>query len=250
MFSNITNYVLCFRDKVKNDAKHLLVCFMAIALLSTPEQLKRDKKGMNVVLNQLLQMTIDATKNNTAHYGLSFHISESLAVLVKLFVVEERTLDYILIHAETEAPSDVASTIKLFADLLIFFSDFITSKDPLNQLTCIALSNIIWSISFQPQYQDELKENKELINTIRRLANDGDSQMIDQYKPRSMQSIKKATDGILFNLHEQTTNFSYIKTLKANNETIVSPVISELTTNLSIHHSSDLGHTVVEQTNR
>jgi hypothetical protein len=203
-----------YSEEVKNDVKLSLLCSIALAELSTPEQLRKNKKGMNSVLNQLLQLTIDAAENKDFRAELvSFHVSEPLAVLVKLFVVDERTLDYVLVHAETEPPHDMVLTIKLFADLLISFSDSITGKDPLDQFTCIALFNIIWSISFQSNYKEELKENTELMNTIKNLANDDGSQVIDQYKPRAMQSVKKAADGILFNLSAQIPS-SIIKPLE------------------------------------
>ena len=170
---------------------------------------------MNTILNQLLRITMEAaTKEDFRCIDVRYHVSQPLAILVKLFVVDERTIDYIMIHAETDPPSNMVSTIKLFADLLITFSNLvITSDDPLNQFTCIALYNIIWSISFQPQYQEELKRNIELIDTIKRLKMNDRSQVFDQYKPRAMQSIKKAADGILYNLHIET-NFSDRKSPK------------------------------------
>ncbi|UJR17652.1 hypothetical protein I4U23_004548 [Adineta vaga] len=193
------------RDEIACNNQLSLCCSLAIAHLSTPEQLKQDQKGMNVVLNRLLELTMEAaTKKDFTCEGVRYHVSHLVAVLAKLFVVDERTVDYIMTHAETEPPSNTTSNIKLFADLLIAFSDLITSRDSLNQFACIALYNIVWSISFQSEYQEELKANKQLIDTIQRLADDERSQMCDQYKPRALQSIKKAADGILYNLHLET----------------------------------------------
>ncbi|CAF1546264.1 unnamed protein product [Rotaria sp. Silwood1] len=111
---------------------------MALALLSTPEELKRDKKGMNIVLNQLLQIVIDAAKSDRYRRD-GFHVSEPLGVLVKMFVVEERTFDYVLCHAETQPSSDMDSTIRLFASLLFKFADALKGTDRLEQFTLIAL---------------------------------------------------------------------------------------------------------------
>jgi len=220
----ITRSLFRCRQEVKKDIKLSLLSSITLAELSTPEQLKKDKKGMNGVLNQLLQLTMDAANDKEYRAKIvSFHVSEPLAVLAKLFVVDERTLDYILVHAETEPPSDMVSTIKLFADLLVSFSNSITGKDPLDQFTCIALFNIIWSISFQSQYQEELKENTDLMNTIKNLANDDGSRVIDQYKPRAMQSVKKAADGILFNLNAQIPSTA-AKTLEVNKEAVIDPL--------------------------
>jgi len=174
---------------------------MALALLSTPEQLKRDRKGMNSVLNQLLQLVIDATKGERyRHDGV--HVSEPLGVLVKMFVVEERTLDYVLFHAETKPPSDMISTIKLFVSLLFIFSDALKGMDRLEQFTLIAILNILWSISFQLNYAQELIKNQEFIEKIKTFTEDNKEQeIIEQYKPRSMEGIKQAAHGILHNLN-------------------------------------------------
>ncbi|CAF0745362.1 unnamed protein product [Didymodactylos carnosus] len=173
---------------------------MALALLSTPEQLKSDQKGMNGVLNQLLQLTIGAAKGSRHRCG-GIHVSEPLAVLAKLFVVEERTIDYILCHAETKPPSDMSSTIRLFASLLLTFRSALDGNDPLKQFTLIAVLNILWSISFQAQYSRELiASNDELISIVKSLAESDDKKTINQYKPRSMEGIKEAARGILLNL--------------------------------------------------
>jgi hypothetical protein len=174
---------------------------MALALLSTPDQLKRNKKGLNNVLNQLLQLVIDASKGNQ-YRSDGIHVSEPLCVLVKMFVVEERTLDYVLCHAETEPPSDMLSTIQLFISLFLAFSNAIKSTDRLEQFTLIAILNILWSISFQPNYAQDLIQNSKFIEQIKIFNEDNSEQEIfEQYKPRSMEGIKQAAHGILHNLN-------------------------------------------------
>lgn len=49
-------------DAIKSDADNDLTLSMATALLSTSEQIRSDNKRMNKILNQLLQMTIDASE--------------------------------------------------------------------------------------------------------------------------------------------------------------------------------------------
>jgi hypothetical protein len=49
-------------DAIKSDADHDLTLSMTVALLSTSEQIRSDNKRMNRILNQLLQMTIDASE--------------------------------------------------------------------------------------------------------------------------------------------------------------------------------------------
>ena len=174
---------------------------MALALLSTPEQIRKDKKEMNHVLNQLLQLVINASQAERYRYN-GLHVSEPLGVLVKMFVVEERTLDYVLSHAETKPSSDSISTIQLFLQLFFSFSEAFQSSDRLEQFTLIALLNILWSISFQRNYSTELIQNQSFLNQIKSFAqNDQKQDMIEQYKPRSMEGIEQAVNGILINLN-------------------------------------------------
>ena len=183
---------------------------MALALLSTPEQLKSDKKSMNTILNQLLQLVKDAAKRDRRRRE-GFHVSEPLAVMVKIFVVEERTLDYVLCHAETDPPSDTISTIGLFINLLFEFRDALKGTDRLHRFTLIALLNILWSISFQPNYSQELINNQELITTLRQFIESADKKdILEQYKPRSMEGIKEAAHGILHNLNLENKNESKV----------------------------------------
>ena len=112
-------------------------------------------------------------------------------------------------HAETDPPSTPTSTIKLFSDLLLCFRVALTNKDRLEQFTFIALFNILWSISFHEEYHEILKQNTELIDTIKNVAKNDSQLIIDQYVPRSMQSVKKAADGILFNLDLETPTLLY-----------------------------------------
>ena len=189
-----------FRKGAVEDSR-LFVASMTLALLSTPEQIKEDKKGMNSVLNQLLQLVMLAGKAERFRRN-GFHVSEPLGVLVKLFVVEERTLDYVLCHAETEPASDMVSTIRLFLSLLMSFANALKGIDRLEQLTLIALVNIFWSISFQPTYSAELVQQEQFISTIRSfLEHENEQEILDQYKPRSMESVTQAVHGILHNLN-------------------------------------------------
>ncbi|CAF4139837.1 unnamed protein product [Rotaria sp. Silwood2] len=212
-------------DVIETMDSRILVISMTLAFLSSPEQLKRDKKGMNAVLNQLLQLVMDSAKSDQYRYD-GFHVSEPLEVLVKMFVVEERTLDYVLCHAETEPTSDMSSTVHLFISLLFSFSNALKGTDRLEQFTLVALLNILWSISFQPNYAQELAKDEKLIEIIQKFAeNDKDQDIIEQYKPRSMESIKQATNGILHNV-----NRNYRNDVKPNqqetvlNASVVNPV--------------------------
>ncbi|CAF0875721.1 unnamed protein product [Rotaria sordida] len=62
------------------------------------------------------------------------------------------------------------------------------------------LFNILWSISFHELYHSIFKKHIELLNIIQNIAKYDCQIIIEQCIPRSMQSVKKAADGILFNL--------------------------------------------------
>ena len=181
---------------------------MSLALLSTPEQIKNDRKHMNSALDQLLQ-TISIASKSEDYKGAGFHISEPLVVLVKLFN-DDRALDYILQHAQIEL--NASSTLDFLINLLISFHENVDhDKDPLKELTCIALVNILWSVSFQEhyQYRKQLKTNKNLIQLLKQFA-DGDqiNEKITssiQYVPKYIESIQTAANGILLNIIENTS---------------------------------------------
>ncbi|CAF4363395.1 unnamed protein product, partial [Didymodactylos carnosus] len=75
-------------------------------------------------------------------------------------------------------------------------------KNPmLKQLIRIALCNLLWSVSFHNQYKNEMRENDGFMNTVKYLAANGEVSL-QQFVPKHLSSIKKAADGILWNLNE------------------------------------------------
>ncbi|CAF1275185.1 unnamed protein product [Adineta ricciae] len=197
---------LCILQNIQNDNKeelpdkNNLLISMAIAHLSTVEQIRLDNKRKNTILNQLLQMTIDAAQEDDYRDGDGFHVSEPLIVFVKLFV-DDRSLEYVLNHAETDPQLTLSATIALFVDLLIKFQDSSSLNDYRRQLVITALLNILWSISFQDRYKTKLKQNDKLIEIIKTISLENDEKMADQYVSRSMESPKNASNGILHNLN-------------------------------------------------
>ncbi|CAF3332893.1 unnamed protein product [Rotaria socialis] len=157
-----------------NDTNNLLIS-MAIALLSTPKQIRSDNKRMNRILNRLLQITMEASETENHRNRVGFHISEPLGVLAKL-LVDDHSLEYVLSHAETDPQLDVTSTIDLFVKLFIEFRD---------------------------HYKTKLQQNEEFFKTVKSLAMDSSETVtVDDYVPRSMESMRKAANGILYNLSE------------------------------------------------
>lgn len=203
---------------------------MSLALLSSPEQIKNDRKHMNNALDQLLQNVWNASQSET-YKDDGAHISEPLVVLVKLFN-DDRALDYILQHAQVEL--NVSSTVEFFINLLIQFHQNVThEKDPLKDLTCIALVNILWSVSFQEHYQylKQMKNNEQLIHLLKQFAdlnqiNENIPQSI-QYVPKYIESIQTAAKGILFNITETiSTKKQEIRSIQRKRTSIIEELVS------------------------
>ncbi|CAF3439351.1 unnamed protein product [Rotaria socialis] len=176
----------------------LLLNTMILALLSTPNQIKADPTETNAILDQLLQIAINSSTAKEYRCN-GFHVSEPLVVLVKLFV-DDTIFDYVMNHAKTTPPSNTTSTVNLFSNLLISFYATLPKKNHLEQFTFIALSNILWSISFHEVYHELLTQHAEMMNIVQNVALYESELIIEQYVPRFMQNVKKAADGILFNL--------------------------------------------------
>ncbi|CAF1478853.1 unnamed protein product [Adineta steineri] len=191
-----------------------LLCSMSLALLLTPKQIKNDRKRMNNVLDQLLKSVSDASKSEDYKDG-GFHISEPLVVLVKLFN-DDRALDYILQHAQVEL--DASSTVDFFIELLLKFNSVVKNeKDPLKQLTCTAVVNILWSISFQEhnQYKRQLKNNQKLCKLLEELFNNTSSLNDNtQYVPKYIENIQTAAVGILLNVNEGSADDALVSQSK------------------------------------
>ncbi len=122
-------------------------------------------------------------------------------MFTKLFV-DDHSLEYVLNHAETEPQLTVSSTITLFVKLLIEFQNVPSDAKQLKQFTCIALLNILWSISFQQRYKTKLQQNEDLLEATKSFAINNSKTVVDQYIPHSMESMAKAANGILFNLNQ------------------------------------------------
>jgi hypothetical protein len=190
-------------DRIKEVQTHntdpeiSIICSMIIALLSTPDQIKNDRKRMNNILDQLLQIVVDASKESPYYLYAGWHISEPLIVLVRL-ICYERTLDYILQHAQVEF--ETSSTVDFLIKILLKFYKEVRADDPLKLSTCTALCNILWSISLRSQYKQELRENEQFKMLIEKIATDKVVINSTQYVPKYIENIQAAADGILCNI--------------------------------------------------
>ncbi|CAF3273591.1 unnamed protein product [Rotaria sp. Silwood2] len=179
----------------------IILSSMTLALLSTPEEIKKDRKRMNDILDQLLQIIIDTSQSKEYKAG-GFHISEPLIVLVRL-ICYDRTLDYILNHAQVDLDEEEEDEpiVKFFIDLFLKYKSNVKDDNTMKVSTCTALMNILWSVSLRPQYKEELRSNQKLTKLIEQIANDKqDDQSSTCYVPRYIENIQKAAQGILCNI--------------------------------------------------
>ena len=220
------------------DSELNIMCSMIMALLSTSEQIKNDRKRMNNILDQLLQIVVDASKQSQYRLDEGWHISEPLIVLVKL-ICYERTLDYILQHAQVEL--ETSSTSEFFIKILLKFHKKVSADDPLKLSTCTALCNILWSISLRPQYKQELQENEEFKILIEKIATEEVVTGSTQYVPKYIENIQKAADGILCNI--KNTNQVTIATVtgyesrKYSLNTLIPPTLTDSKSSIMISYS-------------
>ncbi|CAF1261540.1 unnamed protein product [Rotaria sordida] len=192
---------------------------MTLALLSTTEQIKNDRKQMNIVLDRILESLVLAAGEED--YRCGFHVSESLVVLVKLFSYD-RTLDYIMQHAEVEQ-LEKTTTLEFLLDFFSKYYATVKNDDPLKLTTMTALCNIFWCVSLRPQYKQELygdKEKfKEFKKIIEQIACGGGNRSIGttsiHYVPTYIENIQKAADGILCNIVEQQEQQQQSETQKS-----------------------------------
>ncbi|CAF0967863.1 unnamed protein product [Adineta ricciae] len=191
-------------DPNKNNQDELytelrLVYCMAVSLLTEPKENHEDLDNLRKILDQLMQLAVDAGQSVQNKYR-GFHVSEPIVVLTKLCIHDE-ILNYVLNESNVQR-MEAPTKIQFFCHLLVKFRAAVATDDDLDQLTLIALFNIIWSISFHDKYLSELKKNFQFLLTIKTLAVDNTAGSVDQYVPNHMSSIPKAAQGILWNLDE------------------------------------------------
>ncbi|CAF1077800.1 unnamed protein product [Didymodactylos carnosus] len=187
-------------------AKINLYQSMTTALMLEPEEIKKDEKTTNNILDTILDLTIEASQSATLRTNTLLHISELLVVLTKIFVNDD-VVDYILKYAQVKNHILSQSRVQFFCDLLIR-TKIDNQNNSLLQLTCITLFNILWSISFNDKYQTEMKQNELFVSAIKTTAeNENNDELFAQNSfQKHLSSIKKAADGILFNLNLETVS--------------------------------------------
>lgn len=180
-----------------------IACYMTLVLLSTAEEIKKDSKRMNDILDKLLERVYDASVSPEHRANGELHLSELLIVFVKLSN-DDYTLNYIM----EQSPVNLHTPTKtdFFIQQLIYHYCEISDENSLKQATCTALVNILWSLSFQSKYQQQLKNAgtkfKEIIVKLTKKIDSNVSP--NQYVPKYIEDIQKAATGLLFNIDEST----------------------------------------------
>lgn len=216
---NAVDIIKVFQSQTENHKLNTKCC-MTLALLSTPEQIKNDRKRMNSVLDTLLEMVYNASVSSD-HRHEGFYICEPVIVLVKLFN-DDRTLDYIMEHSQVDLHA--SSTVEFFINLLIDYRSKASKDEPLKQLTCTAFVNILWSVSFQEKYKKALKNARtEFKELIQNLAKEKYEKMTpNEYTPQYLENIQKAATGLLINIdeldHSACEQLDIVSTGKDNNK--------------------------------
>ncbi|CAF3764478.1 unnamed protein product [Adineta steineri] len=192
-----------------------LVYCMAVSLLAEPKENREDLDYLRKILDQLMQLAVDAGQSVNYKYG-GFHVSEPILVLTKLCVHDE-ILKYVLNESNVKG-MEAKTKIEFFCKLLTKFRGALASDDDLDQLTLIALFNILWSISFHDEYIDELKSYPKFLITVKSLVIDDGANTVEQYIPRPLSSLTKAANGVLWNLDENNPGIN--KKTRATRSTV------------------------------
>lgn len=174
-----------------------LVYYMSVSLLTEPKENREDLGSLRKILDELMQLAVNAGQSENNKFE-GFHVSEVVVVLTKL-CVHDQVLKYVMNESKVE-DMDAQNQVDFFCELLVKFRGAMTGEDDLDQLTLIALFNIVWSISFHDEYLNELRTNSKFMMTVKSYAIDDDPTTVDQYVPRHMSPIQKAAHGILWNL--------------------------------------------------
>ncbi len=175
-------------------------CWMILALLLTPEQIKNDSKRVNNIIDVLIKIVHPKSVTWSLCIG-GIHVSELFAVLAKIFN-DDHTLDYIL--EKTKLSLHHSSNFEFFINECIVDHSGMGDENVQGLAARTALVNILWSISFQEKYKQKLKEGttdfKQLIQdyaigTKEKIAS-------NQYITKYVENIQKAAEGLLFNIDE------------------------------------------------
>lgn len=159
---------------------------MIYALLIDPADLYLEE--MNTGMIKRLVFLTRTSLESSQYICKEYHVGELLIILMKL-CTDESMLDYIL--QQDQYPD--------FFFFLFYRLLWNMDKD-VNDLAMTALVNILWSMSFDHQYQKYLIQHLALIKRLRQISSNN-TEVIAIYRPNQMSSLKRTLDGIWQNLY-------------------------------------------------
>lgn len=173
---------------------------MIYALLMEPDEIKQlsvtnDPYACHVI-TELISYITEASRTESFSFKC-FHVSEMLSVLSKLFVNDDVLLKFV---------NDDNQFFNCLSRLVIDFDnitrDTNRNHQPANDEALVALINLLWSISFHSCYHEKFQTNSKLMTIITNIETTSPLSTVANMKliPRDMCSLKKAAEGILWNL--------------------------------------------------
>ena len=184
----------------ENNLLDFLRC-MIYALLMEADDIKQMSlladEQMCQALEKLVLYTLQAAKTELFCYEC-FHISEMLDVMSKLFVNDDLLIKCI---------DGNAQLFDCLCQLFIHFSDINQINLPFTKETLLTVTNLLWSISFHQSYQEKFRSNSMLMHALSNLAASSSlyTGASTKSNARDICSLKKATEGILWNLNSSSS---------------------------------------------
>ena len=184
------------------DPKERLQIMTIRVLLADIDQIQQDSTNYPPELLQLLlQSTVDATDSDDCRHD-GAHVSELLVTLTKL-CHNDQVLHQVLGQLETKPALTAESIIELLTSLLDkFYSTLSDQSDPLENVTCIVILNLLRLISFHEAYRQILREHPSLPSVLESAANN-EKRYADTCMPRTMKNMQQAAFDILDNLNQK-----------------------------------------------
>ncbi|CAF0994584.1 unnamed protein product [Didymodactylos carnosus] len=225
--------------------RFMTVYYMSLALLLEPIQIKTDIISIDQVVDHLLLIAENAFVSDD-YYWDGFHISESLIVLVKLFV-NDTVADYVLQRKQK---------LKFFKNCFLQFSSLDENflKNDLNRLARVSIVNILWSISFHDEWKTKLQNDEEFLsilnNLIKHLSEEKDDLLLVQFERKYLSTVTQALKGIMFNLEDGSVREeenSIVQTTQPLPSAVAAPAPHHLSVMISYSHSDvDFVKTLVD----
>ncbi|CAF1267634.1 unnamed protein product [Adineta ricciae] len=204
----------CYNE-IQYNCFYFLRC-MIYALLMEADEIKQMSmcadNRMCQTLHELVSHTIEASRRETLSYRC-FHISEMLIVLCKLFVNDD-----ILTKCMNENEELFQCLSQLIVHFAMIVGDVNRNRQPIEDESLLALTNLLWSISFHQCYHEKFQSNSTLMHTISNLATSSVLYVGSRSKsiPRDLCTLKKAAEGIIWNLKSSARPISNVPSQTAS----------------------------------